>query len=465
MIQDEALRDMCRGLSGAIKSGMALSAAFETLSAAPAYGRYLARAAELTAGGTPMHEAFSQQGIFPPVFTALLRAGEEGGKTDQFLDLYADSLDVRIDFRRSLGRVLIYPAFAVLLGLGLFAFMSLKAIPVITAPLTRAGAPVHGAASLLAAAGTALGQHWLIALVSLAALWLAGKALLRTGPFRKLLSLAAHWLPGFRYATAESRLYYVYTTIGLLLRAGFPLTAMMDVMLQFSADDPVLSRRFSRAAKLLAGGGNFCLAMGGILTPDDQRSMQIAEGAGRLDETLLRLAEQHRGLHLHRLKTLATYTTIAVTVALAPLCFMLIMSVIKPVFSGIGGASADGRRPQGEQSSDMMSPEDAATAKAHAHFIPVENDTSTAVFNATYGAAIMNFISRYSAGPAERPAGQQAPPVKVGPPNEEEREHPQVVALPSPAAPRVSAPARTTAIPRLKKRSGPIAPTDILSGQ
>ena len=111
MMSDERLLDFCRALVSTVRSGLALSDAFETLAKASRHRRMIAGAAQLTARGVSLHEAFKAQRVFPPVFLALLRAGEEGGKIDEFLELYADSLEVRVKFRRRVERLLVYPAF------------------------------------------------------------------------------------------------------------------------------------------------------------------------------------------------------------------------------------------------------------------------------------------------------------------------------------------------------------------
>lgn len=475
MIRDEALRDLCRALSGAVKSGLPLTEAFETLSKDPKHRKYLSGVAALTASGTPMHAAFAGQGIYPPVFTSLLRAGEEGGKTEEFLDLYADTLDVRIDFARRLGRVLILPGAAAALAAALFFFLLLVAAPQILGPLKAAGAsaPEADAAAAFAAA-LASAWPWVLGGAGLAFLLL--RALWRTGPARKLASLAGHFLPVFRYASERSRLYYAYTTMGLLLKAGFPLGAMMDVLLQLEEDDPALKSRFAAAASALAGGNSFSASLAAFFPPDDARAVEIAEKAGRLDETLLRLAKMHREVHLHRLKKLVTYTVLGVTSAAAFAVFLLLVSVIRPVFSALGSAGAaaeGGGKPGLEAPEERAGPSRIEELQRAAAFETVEPDTRTAAFNEAYGGIIAKFMREKGVAPGtggDTPVGEgereEAPPAPaLG----------QVRAAASASGVSVPAVSRPAPLPKLKPRQGGIKPTrvaptgvvpeEVLSGQ
>ena len=421
MISDERLLDFCRALEAAVRSGLPLSDAFQTLSRSRAHGRLIARASKLTAGGAALHEALHAQGIFPPVFIALLRAGEEGGKVDEFLALFAGCLDVRIEFRRRIKRALIYPAFVALLAGALFLAVSFKAVPILLGPLLSAGIALPPPALWLTELAGRAQANWPLVLAGIVISWLLLKSFLNSGPGRKLWSLAGHWLPVFRYATEQARLYNIYTTMALLFKAGVTLGMLMDVLRQFAQDDPVTRRRFVRAAAMLNEGNSFTGSLGAWIPAEDRGAMEIAEKAGRLEATLLRLGKTHYDQHLHRLKVLATGCTISATVALAPLCFGLILAIIQPVLALLKGATnlspdassfgqAAPMAPAPDRPQRSRKPETAAEAK-------------TALFNKIHGQAITGFMKEHSplSGKTEHSAGKQenqespAPVKKLGP--------------------------------------------------
>lgn len=387
MISDASLLDFCRALVSTVRSGLTLSDAFETLAKSRRHRSLAAGAARLTAQGKFLHEAFAAQRVFPPLFIALLRAGEEGGKTDEFLELYADCLEVRVKFRRQIERLLVYPLFVMVLAGALFLLVSFKVVPMVMEPLIQSGAALPPRAFLFVSVAEWLARSWPVILGVGAVGILALRAFLLSGLGRKLRGLAGHWLPLFRFAAAEVRLYYIYTTMALLMKAGLAPGAMMDVLLQFSQDDLVTRRRLRRAAEMLSGGTGFAESVSDIMQEDDRQAMEIAEKAGRLDDTLLSRAKLHYDRHLHRMKLLVTAFNISTLVAIALVCFALILSVIWPAVSVLGG----GQNP-------LQAADTPAEAQPRRELTPEE--ARTGAFNEKQGGKIVNFMNEYGAAPA-----------------------------------------------------------------
>lgn len=399
MMSDERLLDFCRALVSTVRSGLTLSDAFETLAKSSRHGRVIAGAAKLTAGGSPLHEAFKAQKIFPPVFIALLRAGEEGGKIDEFLELYADCLEVRVEFRRRIERLLVYPAFTVILAGGLFLLASLKVVPLVMEPLLKSGAALPAQAFWFTNLAERLYERWPLIIMFASVSLLALRAFLRSGAGRKVRGLAGHWLPLCRFATEEARLYSIYTTMGLLLKAGLPLGMLMDVLLQFSQDDLITKRRFRRAAEMLSAGTSFSGSVAGLMPEEDRHSMEIAEKAGRLDETMLCRAKLHYDRHLHRLKLLVTGFTISTMIAIALICFALIMTIVWPVISVLGGMKGGGGSGLGlagpAAALNQALPANNGSARRKKSTVRMFEDAKTEMFNKKHGKEVSDFIQKY----------------------------------------------------------------------
>ncbi len=427
MMSDEVLLDFCRALISTVRSGLTLSDAFATLAKSSRHGRVIARAAKLTSGGAFLHEAFAAQGIFPPVFIALLRAGEEGGKIDDFLEIYADCLEVRVKFRRQIERLLFYPLVVLVLAAVLFLVVSFKVVPMVMEPLMSSGAALPPRAFFFTALAESLYANWYKLLAGGALAALALSWLLRSGPGRKARGLAGHWLPLCRYATSEGRFYYIYTTIGLLLKAGLPLGAMMEVLLQFSEDDLITRRRLRRSSQMLAAGAGFAESTAGLMQEADRHAIEIAEKAGRLDDTILSRAKLHYDRHLHRLKQLVTAFNISTMAAIALLCFGLVMTVAWPAISVLGGTKnamqSLGLTGQGAGSGPAQ-PGGAPRTGAQA---PGAEPPGTDLFNEKYGGKVSDFIRQYgkipgqgegsgggkTAGPAKKKLGPVVPVRKI----------------------------------------------------
>ncbi len=381
MVSEAALLDLSRALVSAVRSGLPLSDAFRTLASSRRHGRLLAGVSRLAAGGTSLHEAFAAQRAFPPLFIALLRAGEEGGKTEEFLELYADCLEARLKFRRQLERMLVYPLAVTVLAAGLFLLVSFKVLPLVMEPLLKSGAELPPQAFLFASLAEWLAGSWpkLLGIGALALLAL--RVFLISSVGRKARGLAGHWLPVCRYATAELRLYYIYTTMALLMKAGLLPGAMLDVLLQFSEDDLVTRGRLKRAAGELAGGAGFARSVAAVMQEDDRTAAELAEKAGRLDDTLLSRARLHYDRHLHRVELLMKAFNLSTLAAIAAVCFGLILTVIWPAVSALGGA-------KDPLKALRAGPEPAASQRA---LTPEEE--RTAAFNSVQGGKVAGMMT------------------------------------------------------------------------
>lgn len=331
-MSDERLLAFTRALADAARGGLPWA---ETLR-----GLKLARAAESVSRGEPLHASLGALGRYPPIFIALLRAGEESGKIDAFLERYASALEVRIDFRRKLKRALAYPAFAAGLAGGILLLFLTKAAPMLLAPLMEAGVKAPPETALAISYGNLLLERWPAVLGAVFFSVLAARALAGSFLGRGARALAGHWLPGVRYAVEESRYHEFEATLELLLGAGLRPKQIMEILGEQFRDDPLLRSRLSRGAAMLAEGKDFSESLAACLPEEDRDRVSVAEKAGRLDEALGKLALGHRDKQLHRLKVTANALQLTATVALAPVCFVIILGLLWPSISMMRQSSA-----------------------------------------------------------------------------------------------------------------------------
>src|SRR5579875_851703 len=79
--------------------------------------------------GESLSAAFEAQGNVPVVYTTTLLAGERSGNLEEVLQRYLDFQRVSLTFRKKLRASLIYPAFLVVMVIGLFIFLVTFVVP------------------------------------------------------------------------------------------------------------------------------------------------------------------------------------------------------------------------------------------------------------------------------------------------------------------------------------------------
>ena len=331
-VSDDSLLAFSRAFADSVRSGLPPIQTLKNIG--------LHKAADAVGRGETLHSALASLSRFPPVLIALVRAGEESGKLDAFLDRYSASLESRIDFRRRLQRAFVYPAFGAGLAGLIFILFSTKGAPLLLEPLIAAGVAVPPAALRAMKAGEFFLANWPLFLGGLIGAYVIVTSLLGSRPGRMARALAGHWLPGARYVCEQSRYYDLEATLELLLGAGLRPREVMEIMGQCFRDDPLTSRRLARGAAMMAEGKGFTESLSPCLPADDRTRVAVAETSGLLDETFGKLAKSHRDLHLHRLKQAATAFQLAGVVALAPLCFGLIMWILLPTMAVLKSAGS-----------------------------------------------------------------------------------------------------------------------------
>lgn len=409
MRDEERLLAFSRALTDSVRSGLPLAETLRVLGKTTGHRAALERAAESVSAGRTLHESLSVEKLFPPLFIALIRAGEESGKVDAFLDRFSAWLEVRIDFRRRLTRAFVYPAFACALAAAIFALFSAKVAPLLLQPLVDAGAPLPKGAVIVMAVGQALlaNLHYLLAALVLAVYLLRVFSRSRTG--KRLGALSGHWLPGFRYAIEESRYYQIASTMELLLAAGLRPRQMMEILLQFFEDDPVNHRRFTRAAVRLSEGASFSETLGVCFPEEDRPRIATGEHAGRLDETLGKLAKSHHERHMHRLQLTATGFQLAATVALAPVCFGLIMWIIWPAFSLLSTAGSTLTNTAASPVESGPAPSRSGSAPQSAASPP--RKTSAARFNEIQARGVLDYMRAHAPGEEKKMSAPKLKPM------------------------------------------------------
>jgi type IV pilus assembly protein PilC len=79
--------------------------------------------------GESISSAFEAQGTVPLVYTTTLLAGERSGHLEEVLQRYLDFQRVSLTFRKKLRASLIYPAFLIVMVIGLFVFLITFVVP------------------------------------------------------------------------------------------------------------------------------------------------------------------------------------------------------------------------------------------------------------------------------------------------------------------------------------------------
>jgi len=101
---------------------------------------------------------------------------------------------------------------------------------------------------------------------------------------------------------------------------------------------------------------------------------------------------------MHRLKVLSTGCTILATIALAPLCFGLILAFLRPVLAALGGVKglSPGSGSSGPLSPAGGTPARNSGARKQAPRFKAADDAKTSLFNESHAKEIVGFMQTHA---------------------------------------------------------------------
>ncbi|TFW32310.1 type II secretion system F family protein [Massilia horti] len=284
----------CQELMALLESGLALLEAMETLAekeARPETRRVLEQVAARLREGHPLSFALAESStVFPPLFTATVRASESSGALPQALARYLRYQEQVDAVLRHVTSALVYPAVLGVVGVLVTVFLLVYVVPRFSQVYADTGAELPLSSRILVGWGQLLANHALAcAAAGIGAVWLCWRALRRPATRRWLMRRVWSCAP----LGERLRLFYLarlYRSLGMLLRGGMPVAAALA--LAGGVLEPGLRARLEQAAARIREGQPISRALPeqGLATPVAQRMLVVGERTGAMGELMERIA-------------------------------------------------------------------------------------------------------------------------------------------------------------------------------
>lgn len=327
-----------RQLATLVEAGLPLDRALAFAAEAagrPATRAALARARERLSGGAALADALEAEGgSFPPLYVAMIRAGEAGGAMAAVMARLADFLERTDAARRQVQTALVYPAVLAVTALAILTLMVTVVLPQFDSLFADAGARLPWGARLVVAGAEAARSHGWMALVALPAAALALTRALQRPGFRLDWDRALLRLPVIGPLLRKAEAARFCRTLAALLGNGVPHLAALAIV------QGVLGNRHLRAqlAELTAGlkdgqGLAEPLARLELLPPLALQLVRLGEETGRLEPLLARAADILEGDVREAVARALGLLTPALTIALGIVVAAIIGAVLSAILS------------------------------------------------------------------------------------------------------------------------------------
>jgi len=305
----------------------------------PILRKALTEVADDLQGGSSITKALARHpNVFSEFYVSMVRAGEESGKLDQTLSYLADYLDRSYEVTSKAKNAMIYPAFVVVVFIGVMVLMLTKIIPSITQILKDSGQDIPIYTKVVIFISDFLVNYGLFFLLAI----IAGAAVLwkmtRTPKGRFALSQFKLRIPYLGNLYKKLYLSRIADNLNTMLASAIPIVKGLEITSSVVGDEVYQSILFE-ITDSVKGGSTLSDAMGRY--PEIPSIMvqmsKVGEESGELGNILKTLAKFYQREVTNAVDVMIGLIEPAMIIALAVGVGFLLAAVLMPIYNIAGG--------------------------------------------------------------------------------------------------------------------------------
>lgn len=283
--------------------------------------------------GFRLSEAMARQGkAFPPLYRAMVAAGEGTGALPEILERLADLLERQQQVRGKLLAALVYPAALAATALGVVVALMTFVVPRVVEQFDSMGRELPWLTRAVIAVSEAMTGWGLALLVVLALAAVAAAAVLRRPGPRLRLDAALLRAPFLGRLLRDLHAARLARTLAIMLTSGLPVMEGLRITAR-TVGNRVLHGATEGMADAIREGASLSTAMrrAGVFPPTLLYMASSGEDSGRLAPMLERAAD-----YLER--EFATFTSAAmnllepaIIVAMGAMVALIVLSILLPI--------------------------------------------------------------------------------------------------------------------------------------
>ncbi|MFO7959095.1 MAG: type II secretion system F family protein [Candidatus Brocadiia bacterium] len=328
-----------RELANLLEAGVPLNRALSLLAeeaGRPAARRCWEEIREDVVGGMALADAMARwPRVFPPVYVAMVRAGEAGGFLEKVLEQIADFRQRERDLKGRVTAAMVYPTVLAVLAVLVMAFLLTYFIPRFSGVFAEFGGRLPWLTRAIVATSDFFAAHGLTVLLVLGVAGVLGHRLLNTDGGRRFVERVTLSIPAVGTVVSRFALVRFCRMLGTLLSAGVPLVAALAAARE-AIGNQTLSDTVTRAVDEVQRGAPLARSLREcpeLFTPSVLEMVSVGEETGRLDRELVRLAETYEAELDRRLRMLVALAEPALLFVMAALIGTVVIGMLLPVFT------------------------------------------------------------------------------------------------------------------------------------
>ena len=271
--------------------------------------------------------------IFSSLFVNMARAGEASGTLPVVMLWLADLTERQLDTRNQIAAKMYYPLFMLVIGaLVLFALLT-YVVPTVTTIFSHMSATLPLPTRILIAVSDFLKAYWWIIGLAAFAILLTVQRYRRTTRGARRFDLWKIRAPLVGKLALRMAMSRFTRTLGMLLHSDIPLLDSLEIA-RAVVNNTVLSNAIRHAQEEIREGATIAapLQASGYFPPLVSHMISVGEKTGRLEEMLLRVADNYDNEVRSSVEGLTSLVEPVIIVLMAVVVFGIMLAVLLPIF-------------------------------------------------------------------------------------------------------------------------------------
>jgi type IV pilus assembly protein PilC len=287
--------------------------------------------------GEAISSAFEAQGGFPLVYTTTLLAGERSGNLEEVLQRFLDFQRVSLSFRKKLKASLIYPAFLIVMVIGLFIFLITFVVPRFAQLYDQLGTKLPELTVFLLNLGKAAQSYGLyFAAVLGLGIWLFMRWS-KTDSGATAIDKVRVSLPIFGSVWLKYQVGLFSRTLSTLLTGGLPLVPSLETAAKSIESRQIAKAVTSAVESVREGKGlSVSLDMTKVFPELSVEMIEVGESTGALPQMLNSVAEFFEEDVQTRLGAIMSLIEPVILIVMGVVVVIILIALYLPILS-LGG--------------------------------------------------------------------------------------------------------------------------------
>ncbi|MFZ5688129.1 MAG: type II secretion system F family protein [Bacillota bacterium] len=341
-VRSKDLAVFCRQFSTMIEAGVPLLASLEILKAQanhPILKNTLQGMRSHLEDGDTLAEALrAYPKVFPPILVNMVEAGEVGGALDRVMARLAVHFEKEHEIQEKVKSAMTYPLVVLVVALLAVIFLLAFVLPNFTQMLTNMGVPLPLPTMIVIGISGFFQRFWYFTPVFFGAMAVGLMRLSRTPRGRAWKDRTLLRLPIFGDVIRKMIVSRFTRTFGTLLKGGVPILQALEVVKRTVGNTTVMAGIEEAQAAIRDGRGMAePLAACNVFPPMVIQMISVGEETGTIDNLLEKISVFYDEEVDQVIGRLSSMIEPLLIVGLGGLVGFIILSILLPMFSVVGG--------------------------------------------------------------------------------------------------------------------------------